>query len=155
MLIMAEETVAHMREQLTVPPLGEVTVLDRVRPQDAGIAPADYLPYGHGDVPPMAVWGDGYNMNHVSLVHHPDGNVTRYNSDVHFENVSRIKRKIADNVDEIAEIETRFLEGCRHLMICYGSVSRTGVEAVLEGERDLELPNGIYSAENTVALSRT
>ncbi len=141
-LIMAEETVAHMREQLTVPPLAEITIVDRVRPQDAGIAPADYLPYGHGDIPPMAVWGDGYNMNHVSLVHHTDGNVTRYNSDVHFENVSRIKRKIADNVDEIAQVETRFLEDCRHLMICYGSVSRTGVEAALEAREALNCPMG-------------
>ena len=139
-LLMAEETVAHMRERLVVPPPAEIRIVDRTRPQDLGITPESYLPYGHAEVPPMAVWGEGYAVNHVSLVHHTDGNVTRYNSSVHLENVSRIHRKIEDHVDEIARIETRWLEGCRHLLVCYGSVSRTGVEAVLEAREQRNIP---------------
>jgi 2-oxoglutarate ferredoxin oxidoreductase subunit alpha len=107
-----------------------------------GIAPEHYLPYGHAQVPPMATWGEGYNVNHVSLVHHEDGNVTRYNPKVHFENVARIHRKIEDNVDTIARLETRDLEGCRHVLICYGSVSRTGIEAVLEARAERGIPIG-------------
>ena len=98
-LVMAEETVAHMRERLIVPPLDTIPIVNRTKPQDMGIAPEHYLPYGHAQVPPMATWGEGYNINHVSLVHHEDGNVTRYNPKVHFENVARIHRKIEDNVD--------------------------------------------------------
>lgn len=131
-LLMAEETVAHMRERIVIPAREEMEIIDRIRPQDLGIVPQDFLPYGHGTVPPMAIWGQGYNVNHVSLVHHADGNVTRYNSEVHLENVSRIHRKIEGNVDEIAEVEGHFLKDCRHLLICYGSVSRTGIEAVIE-----------------------
>ena len=78
-LVMAEETVAHMRERLIVPALGTIPIVNRTKPQDMGIAPEHYLPYGHAQVPPMATWGEGYNINHVSLVHHADGNVTRYN----------------------------------------------------------------------------
>jgi 2-oxoglutarate ferredoxin oxidoreductase subunit alpha len=131
-LIMAEETVAHMRERLVIPPHTEITVVDRVKPQDQGIAPQDYLPYGHGEVPPMAIWGEGYDINHVSLVHSEDGTVTRYNAQTHFENVSRIRRKIENHIDEITKLDVRFIDDSRHLLICYGSVSRTGVEAVLE-----------------------
>ena len=131
-LIMAEETVAHMREPLAIPPHAEITVVDRVKPQDQGIAPQDYLPYGHAEVPPMAIWGEGYNINHVSLVHYEDGTVTRYNARTHFENVSRIRQKIENHIDEITKVDARFIDDCRHLLICYGSVSRTGVEAVLE-----------------------
>lgn len=141
-LVMAEETVAHMRERLIVPPPESLAIVERVIPQDLGIAPEDYLPYGHGLVPPMAVWGDGYNVNHVSLVHHTDGNVTRYTPEVHLENVGRIRRKIEDNVDAIARIETRELEGCRHVLICYGAVARTGIEAVLEARAERSLSIG-------------
>jgi 2-oxoglutarate ferredoxin oxidoreductase subunit alpha len=141
-LVMAEETVAHMRERLIVPPLDTIPIVNRTKPQDMGITPEHYLPYGHALVPPMATWGEGYNINHVSLVHHEDGNVTRYNPKVHFENVSRIHRKIEDNVDTIARLETRELEGCRHVLICYGSVSRTGIEAVLEARAERGIPIG-------------
>jgi 2-oxoglutarate/2-oxoacid ferredoxin oxidoreductase subunit alpha len=141
-LLMAEETVAHMRERLVVPSPEAVRLVERVKPQDLGIAPQDYLPYGHGLVPPMAAWGEGYNVNHVSLVHHADGNVTRYSSAVHLENVGRIRRKIEDNVDAIARVEARELEGCRHVLICYGAVARTGIEAVLEARAERGLSIG-------------
>ena len=141
-IVLAEETTAHMRERLVVPPLSEIRILNRRRPQDEGIAPADYLPYGHGEVPPMADWGTGYAVNHVGLVHHADGNVVRYNADMHRENVTRIHRKIEDHVDEIAGLETRWLDGCRHLLISYGSVSRTGEEAVAEAREERNLPLG-------------
>lgn len=141
-LLMAEETVAHMRERLVVPPMEEIRIVNRRRPQDEGIAPENYLPYGHGEVPPMAVWGEGYAVNHVSLVHHADGDVVRYNPEVHLENVSRIRRKIEDHVDEIAQLETRWIEDCRHLLISYGSVSRTGEEAVLEAREQRKIPLG-------------
>lgn len=141
-LVMTEETVAHMRERLVVPEEKDLPVVERVKPQDRGISPEDYLPYGHGEVPPMAVWGDGYHINHVSLVHHPDGNVTRYDEKTHTENVSRIKAKIEGNVDHIAMLESRFLDDCRHVVVCYGSVSRTGIEAVTEARENRNLPVG-------------
>ena len=131
-LIMAEETVAHMRERLIVPDLDQIRVVPRKKPQDLGIAPEDYQPYGHDLVPPLADFGAGYNINHVSLAHHPDGNVARYNLDMHRENVVRLHEKIEGNVDAIARVESRFLDDCEHVLICFGAVARTGVEAVME-----------------------
>ena len=131
-LVMAEETVAHMRERLVIPPLENIEIVERKRPQDLGIAPRDYRPYGHGQVPPMAIWGQGYDINHVSLVHHDDGRVTGYNAATHLENVKRLRSKIEDNVDAISGMETRFVDDSRHIVICFGSVSRTAVEAVIE-----------------------
>lgn len=40
-LLMAEETVAHMRERLVVPPLAEIRIVNRTRPQDLGIPPRE------------------------------------------------------------------------------------------------------------------
>jgi 2-oxoglutarate ferredoxin oxidoreductase subunit alpha len=141
-LLMAEETVAHMRERLMIPDLDSIEIVDRKTPQDEGIAPQDYLPYGHATVPPMAIWGQGYDINHVSLVHHQDGRITGYNAETHFENIDRIRRKIEDNVAAISEVEARFMEDSRHVLICYGSVSRTAVEAVLEARQMHGIPIG-------------
>jgi 2-oxoglutarate ferredoxin oxidoreductase subunit alpha len=131
-LIMAEETVAHMREGLSVPDLDQIEVVMRKKPRDLGIAPDDYQPYGHDLVPPLADFGDGYNINHVSLVHHPDGNVSRYDLNTHRENVQRLHDKIEGNVDAIARVESRFLDDSEHVLICYGAVARTGREAIME-----------------------
>jgi 2-oxoglutarate/2-oxoacid ferredoxin oxidoreductase subunit alpha len=45
-------------------------------------------------------------------------------------------------VDAIARLEARGMEGCRHVLICYGSVSRTGIEAVLEAREQRGIPIG-------------
>jgi len=131
-LIMVEETVAHMREQLVVPELDTIEIIGRKKPQDLNIPPEAYLPYGHELVPPMANFGEGYNINHVSLAHSEDGNVSNYSLKVHRENIERLHQKIEGNVNQIARIESRYLEDAEHLLICYGAVARTGLEAVKE-----------------------
>jgi len=134
-LLMTEETVAHMRERLVVPPLNEIALTERKKPQDLGIPPDAYLPWGHDAVAPMANWGEGYNINYIGLVHQEDGNVTRYDLDMHDRCIRRLHDKIEGNVERIARLETAFIETCKHLVICYGSVSRTAIEAVLEARK--------------------
>ena len=131
-LIMVEETVAHLREQLIVPELDTIEIIKRKKPQDLNISPENYLPYGHDIVPPMADFGEGYNINHVSLAHSEDGNVGNYSLKMHRENIDRLHQKIEGNVNEIARIESQLLDDCDHVLICYGSVARTGLEAVHE-----------------------
>jgi 2-oxoglutarate ferredoxin oxidoreductase subunit alpha len=131
-LLMVEEIVAHMREQLVVPELDAIELIGRKKPQDLNIPPDIYQPYGHELVPPLANFGEGYNINHVSLVHSTDGNVGNYSKQVHRENIERLHQKIEGNVGEISRIESQFLDEPDHLLICYGSVARTGLEAVRE-----------------------
>jgi len=121
-LLMAEETVAHMRERLIVPPLEDIKIDNRKKPQDLGIAPENYLPWGHDAVAPMANWGEGYNVNLIGLVHLEDGNVTKYDLNMHDHCVH--------------------LDNCKHLVICYGSVSRTAIEAVTEARNEHNLEIG-------------
>jgi 2-oxoglutarate ferredoxin oxidoreductase subunit alpha len=131
-LLMVEETVAHLREQIIVPDIDKIKIIGRKKPQDLNISPQSYLPYGHDIVPPMADFGEGYNINHVSLAHSEDGNVGNYSLQVHRQNIERLHQKIEGNVDDIARIETQFMHDCEHVLICYGSVARTGLEAVNE-----------------------
>ena len=133
-IILADETGAHMREKLTVRPWQEMRVFNRVKPQDLKIAPADFLPYDpyQGKTPPMPAWGDGYHVNVVGLVHHPDGNISKYSPEMHLDCVSRIHRKIEDHADEIAQVEDRHLEGCRNLVVAYGTPARSALEAFLD-----------------------
>ncbi len=131
-LIMAEETVVHLREQLIVPELDKIEIIKRKKPQDLNISPESYLPYGHDIVPPMADFGEGYNINHVSLAHSSDGNVGSYSLKMHRENIDRLTQKIEGNVNKIARVESQLLEDCDHVLVCYGGVARTGLEAVKE-----------------------
>jgi len=142
-ILLADETVAHMREKLTVRPKEEIRVINRLKPQDLRIPPDKFLPYEpyEGKVPLMPSWGDGYRVNVVGLVHHPDGNVTKYSPEMHMACVSRIYQKIEDHADEIAQVEGFFLEGCRNLVAAYGTTTRSAFEAVQElrnkGKSDL------------------
>ncbi len=131
-LIMAEETVAHIREQLVVPGIDTIEIIKRKKPQDLDISPENYLPYGHDIVPPLANFGEGYNINHVGLAHAIDGDVANYSLKTHRENIDRLHQKIENHVKDIARVDSRFLEDCEHVLICYGSVARTGLEAVQE-----------------------
>jgi 2-oxoglutarate ferredoxin oxidoreductase subunit alpha len=133
-VLLADETLAHMREKLIVPRPEDIAILDRKKPQDLGISRDRFLPYEtHGAiVPPMPAWGDGYHMNVVGLVHQPDGNVTNYTPQMHMACVSRLQRKIADHETEITRVEGRFLNGCRDLVVAYGTPARSALEAVEE-----------------------
>lgn len=133
-ILLADETLAHMRERLMVRPKEEIKIVNRVRPQDLGIPYEKYLPYEgyEGDVPPMPAWGDGYRVNVVGLVHHPDGNVTKYGPEMHMACVRRIFWKVEGHADEIVQVEGFFLEGCRHLVVAYGTTARSASEAVEE-----------------------
>ncbi len=133
-ILLTDETLAHMREKLCVPDRDGVKITSRVRPQELGISPEKFLPYEpyEGKVPPMPAWGDGYRVNVVGLVHHPDGNITKYSPEMHMACVSRIYRKIEDHADEIARVEGLFLEGCRNLVVAYGTTARSTLEAVQE-----------------------
>jgi len=142
-ILLADETVAHMRERLTVPDRNQVKVINRLKPQDLGIPPEKFLPYEpyEGKVPPMPAWGDGYRVNVVGLVHHPDGNITKYSPEMHMACVSRLYRKIEDHADEIAQLEGLFLENCKNIVVAYGTPTRSAIEAVQElrakGMKDL------------------
>ena len=139
-LLMAEQTVAHMHELVEVPPWEEIQVIERKKPRDLGIAPDQYLLHGHGEVPPMAVWGEGYNANFVALVHHEDGNVTRYSPEMHRNLIERLDHKIEGNVEEIAILETRLEGNCKYVVVSYGVVARSAMDAVTEArEAGLEI----------------
>lgn len=133
-ILLADETVAHMRERLTVPPQDQVKIINRLKPQDLGIPMEKFLPHEpyEGKVPPMPAWGDGYRVNVVGLVRHPDGNVTKYSPEMHTACVTRIHRKIEDYSDVIAQVEGFFLQGCRNLVVAYGTTTRSALEAVQE-----------------------
>jgi len=131
-IMLADEAVAHMRERIAVPPRESIRIVDRPRPQDEGISKEEYLPLGGRTVPPMAAFGDGYQVDVVSLIHTPDGRVNTYSSQLHMDVVRRKLQKIEDNASRIAKLETRFLEGARSLVVCYGASSRSSLEAVME-----------------------
>lgn len=141
-ILLADEPVGHMREKLVIPDLDEITIVDRKKPQDMGIRPEEYLPFGGAEVPPMANWGEGYNVNLVGLVHQPDGHVTHYSPKLNYQCIDRKLRKIEDNVDEIAKIDALYMTNAEHVVLCYGTPSRSALEAVMEAREEKGIPLG-------------
>lgn len=142
-ILLTDETLAHMREKLHVPPHERIKIINRLKPQDLHIPPESFLPYEpyEGMVPPMPAWGEGYKVNVVGLVHHPDGNITKYSPEMHMACVDRLHRKIEHNADKIAQVESFFLEDCRNLIVAYGTPARSAREALQElragGRKDI------------------
>jgi 2-oxoglutarate ferredoxin oxidoreductase subunit alpha len=141
-IVLADETVGHMREKLVIPHGDEISIVNRKKPQELGIQPEEYLPFGGAEVPAMANWGEGYNVNLVGLIHQPDGHVTRYSPELNYQCIDRKWRKIEHNVEKITRIDSRFMDDMEHLVICYGTPCRTALEAVMEAREEKGIPIG-------------
>ena len=126
-IILADQTVGHMTGKVSIP--DSVETVDR--PQPAGeIDPDEFLPYDNTQqVPPMAAAGQGGRVHVTGLTHdergHPDINV-----ETHDKMLGRMMSKIEDNRDDICEYERYRLDDADIALIAYGSMGRSGREAV-------------------------
>jgi 2-oxoglutarate ferredoxin oxidoreductase subunit alpha len=130
-----------MSGRVVIPAADELEVAEVVRPTSP---PGEgFLPFagnGNGNVPAMAAAGGGYRIHSTGLTHdergYPDITTTAQRK-----LMDRLIGKIRDNVDEIAELESRLLTGARLLVVSYGSTSRAAWQAV-RSAREEGLPVG-------------
>jgi len=66
---------------------GRIRIVNRITPQEPGHRAREYLPYGHAQVPPMAIWGQG-NPSTTSAWCTPRTERHPLQPKVHFENVA-------------------------------------------------------------------
>jgi 2-oxoglutarate ferredoxin oxidoreductase subunit alpha len=123
-VLLADETIAHMRERATLPPTENMEILSRRRPK-----PNEKAFFGLEEVPPMPSVGEGYNLAVTGSTHNEYG--IRYTADpeVHRKLVERLNSKIQNHADEIAEAETRNIEECKIGVVAFGCTSRAIYEA--------------------------
>jgi 2-oxoglutarate ferredoxin oxidoreductase subunit alpha len=118
-ILLMDETVAHMREKVTLPKVDEVKLIAR---QKVTVKPSDYLPFDtqFGDIPPFAPFGSGYRYNVTGLIHDKEGFPTTRSEEI-IELLDRIHNKINDNLEDITKVKEYNTSECDYLLISYGS----------------------------------
>lgn len=128
-ILLADEIVAHLREQLDVPTPDSVQIIDRKKPKAGETAF-----FGLPDVAPMPAVGEGFNVAVTASTHDEYGVRFTQNPMVHRRIVKNINSKIADNADDIADVEAYRIDNCEVGIVSFGCTSRAVYEAVDEAE---------------------
>ncbi|UCC33222.1 MAG: 2-oxoacid:acceptor oxidoreductase subunit alpha [Candidatus Bathyarchaeota archaeon] len=124
-ILLADEIIAHMRGEITIPQLEEIEIINRKKPTET-----EKAFFGTQDIPPMPTVGKGYNVPVTGSTHNEMGH--RYTADpiVHRRLVERLINKIEKNTDELVEYEGHDIEECDVGIISYGCTSRAIYETV-------------------------
>jgi 2-oxoglutarate ferredoxin oxidoreductase subunit alpha len=127
-ILLTDEVVGHMRERMFLPNPAAVGVYNRRKPRRL---PAKYLPYqgGGSDVPTMAPFGGGYRFHVTGLFHDPTGFPTNSTEVIESE-TKRLLRKIERAYNDIVQWEELFLDDAEEIVLAYGCVARSAIEAV-------------------------
>lgn len=128
-ILMADETIAHVRERVTIPPQEGVEIVNRRKPRAGD---TDF--FGSETVAPMPAVGEGFNVAVTASTHDERG--TRFTQDaaVHRRMVESLNAKIYDHLEDIVETERYNAEDCDVGIVSFGCASRSVYEAVKSAE---------------------
>jgi len=127
--VMADESVGHLREKLTVPE----TVERWHRPARPGAPPFDTD--DADGVPPMPAFGQGERLLVTGSTHDARGLRKTQDSEVHRRLVERLVGKIRRAADKITRWETYNTEDAELLFVAYGFSARAALDVVMELRR--------------------
>jgi 2-oxoglutarate ferredoxin oxidoreductase subunit alpha len=130
-ILLADETIGHVREKITVPPPEQIEIIDRKKPK-----PSDKAFFGLEEVAPMPSVGEGFNVAVTASTHDEYGVRFTQDAQVHRRIVGRLNAKINDHVDDIVEVENYNVDKCRVGIVSYGCTSRAVYEAVERAEAE-------------------
>lgn len=130
-LLLADETIAHMRERITLPLTNLFTIQNRKPPQKGETAF-----FGSETIPPMPSVGEGFNVSVTGSTHDESG--LRFTADplVHRRLVERLTHKIQINKEAIVEVETYNTKKCQIGLVSFGCTSRSVYDAVYAAENE-------------------
>ena len=128
-VLLSDEVLGHMREEIVLPELKNIKLLNRIKPT---IPPEWYKHYPENPKYPMplASFGDGYRFHVTGLAHDAKGFPTNKASETAVM-MKRLKNKIAHNSDDIIQIESFMMEDAKVAIFAAGITSRAAKEAVL------------------------
>jgi 2-oxoglutarate ferredoxin oxidoreductase subunit alpha len=126
---LSDEIVAHVREQLIVPKLESMEIINRRKPK-AG----EKAFFGLEEVPPMPAVGEGFNVAVTSSTHNEYGIRFTADAGVHRKLVERLDGKIRNHADELADVESHNIDDCQVGIVSFGCTSRAVYEAAEKAE---------------------
>ncbi len=131
-IVLADETVAHMREEVLIPEEGSFKIVNRKVPSSVEEASHAFL---NASVAPMPVFGNGFSA-HVTGSSHDEFGKRQASAPEAIDNIIRtIVAKIKPHTAEISEIEKVMLDDADTVLVAYGSCARTA-EYVMKQARN-------------------
>jgi len=130
-VLLADEIVAHMRENITIPHPDDIVIVNRKKPKTE-----DEAFFGSREIPPMPAVGEGFNVSVTGSTHNEHG--YRFTADpiVHQRLVKRLIGKITNNRDKIVDFEYYNIEKCEVGLVSYGCTSRALYEIADFGKKE-------------------
>lgn len=141
-ILLLDEIVGHMREKIEIPDASEIEIVDRSKPSKDD---KNYLAYKVEEgqlVPPMAPFGEGFKYHVTGLVHDEFGFPTN-NTAIANELVTRLMKKVEDNIDDIVTYEELYTEDADIVVLAYGGTARSAKSAVKKA-REKGLKVGLF-----------
>jgi 2-oxoglutarate ferredoxin oxidoreductase subunit alpha len=131
--LMADAYVAHMKEEVVIPPIEEIHIESR-RYYDG--PHNGYLPFKRDKdyVPRMVDIGKGYRF-HVTGLTHDDRGYPIMNEECQEYNVHPLVRKIRDYADSIVEIQESNTEDAEVVVVSYGGTTQAALKAMEQARK--------------------
>ncbi|MCL2675780.1 MAG: 2-oxoacid:acceptor oxidoreductase subunit alpha [Firmicutes bacterium] len=138
-IYLMDEIVGHLREGITLLRKEDIDIIDRKTEVRGG--KAFFVPEGEL-VPSMPPFGQGFRYNITGLMHNESGFPTN-SAEIARRLITRLMRKIDDNLDDIIRFEERNLFDAETALVCYGGTTRSVVSA-MESARDRGIKAGMF-----------
>jgi len=127
-VLLADETIAHVRERVSVPQ-GYPEIVNRRRPN-----PGDTHFFGSEAVAPMPEVGGGFNVAVTASTHDEVGMRFTQGAPVHRRMIEALNAKIYNHTSDIVETERHNIENCDVGIVSFGCTSRSVYEATERAE---------------------
>ncbi len=124
-VLLADEIVAHMREQAVIPPSNQIQIANRKKPK-----PTDKAFFNGEDIAPMPSVGEGYDVPVSGSTHNEYGNRFTADGTVHDRLVRNLIGKIRNNAEKIVDYESYNVDECDVGVVSFGCTSRAVYETV-------------------------
>ncbi len=124
-IVLSDEVTSHMHENLIVPPIDKIEIVDRKKPSSN-----DKKFFVLEDVAPMPSVGEGFNVAVTGSTHDETGRRFTADGAVHQRLVKTLTGKIVNNTDKIVDYEAYNIENCDVGVVSFGCTSRAVYETV-------------------------
>ena len=134
-ILLADEIIAHIYEKVEFPPLEDLKILERPKPQkDAGRRYQPFATSGPTEIPRIANFGEGFHFNVTGLIHDVDGFPTNDPGKTEAL-IVRLHQKIESRAKEICLVESDNLSDASIVLCSYGATARSAVHAAKEARK--------------------
>jgi len=128
-VLLADETIAHVRERVSLPPRENLEIVNRRHPNLG-----DTRFFGSEGIAPMPAVGEGFNVAVTASTHDELGMRFTQGAPVHRRLIEALNAKIYNNTQEIVETESHNIENCDIGIVSFGCTSRSVYEAAERAE---------------------